>query len=360
MTKTAARGPKPRRAAAVAFLTLALSGTEARSESARVILAAPAAPDEVVAEVATRVRAELVAAAFEVVLVTLAPGANPREQLEASSLEPRPIATLAIVRLDDRPAVDIWVYDRLTDKTLVKRLDLGKRADAELTSALAIHAVELLRASLLETRTRSQAVAGAGKPPPIPREVGDWVAHAVEPPRTFFEGGTLAIAGALLHSFAGIGPAFAPAVRIAIGAPSGLAGRVSVVGPAFGARLRAPKGTAFVRQELAMLEVVYAPSRAWLAPLASIGAGGYHLYTSGEPSDPRNHGFDDHVWAALVDAGIGLAARLGGGAAISIDLHAFVTEPAAKVAIGDGAEDARIGPTGRPSFVASFGLQSSF
>jgi hypothetical protein len=149
-------------------------------------------------------------------------------------------------------------------------------------------------------------------------------------------------------------------MRIAIGAPSGLAGRFSVVGPAFGARVRAPKGTAFVRQELAMLEVVYAPSRAWLAPLASIGAGGYHLYTSGEPSDPRNHGFDDHVWAALVDAGIGLAARLGGGAAISIDLHAFVTEPAAKVAIGDGAEDARIGPTGRPSFVASFGLQSSF
>jgi hypothetical protein len=338
---------------------LALFSADARSEPARVVLASPAAADEVVAEVATRVRAELVAAAFDVVVVTLAPGANPREQVEAASLEPRPIATLAIVRLDDRPAVDVWVYDRLTDKTLVKRLDLGKRADPELTSALAIHAVELLRASLLETRARSQASA-AGNRKPIPREVGDWVDRAVEPKKALLEGRTIAIAGAAMHTFTGIGPAFAPAVRVSFGAPSGWAGRLSVVGPAFGANLDGPKGTAFVRQELAMIELVYAPSRAWLAPIASLGAGGYHLYTSGQPSDVGGHGNTDHIWAALVDAGLGLAARLGSNAAVSMDLHAFVTEPAAWVAIGDGADDTVLGPSGRPSFVASLGLQSSF
>jgi hypothetical protein len=323
------------------------------------VLAAPASADEVVAEVATRVRAELVAAKFDVVVVTLAPGANPREQVEAASLEPRPIATLAIVRIADRPAVDIWVYDRLTEKTLVKRLDLGRRADPEVTSALAIHAVELLRASLLETRTRSQARA-ASSPAPIPREVGDWVERAVEPKKALLEGRTIAIAGAVIHSFAGIGPAFAPAVRVSLGAPSGLAGRLSVVGPAFGGNLDARKGTAFVRQELAMIELVYAPSRGWLAPLASLGAGGYHLYTSGQASDAQNRGTTDHVWAALIDAGLGVAARLGAGAAVSIDLHAFISEPAANVAIGDGPGDATIGPAGRPSFVASLGLQSSF
>jgi hypothetical protein len=343
------------------FLTIALCGGVARAEPVRVVLATPATPDEVVAEVTTRVRAELIAAAFDVVVVTLAPGANPREQVEAASLEPRPIATLAIVRLEDRPAVDIWVYDRLTDKTSIKRLDLGKRADPELTSALAIHAVELLRASLLQTRARSQArPANAANPKPIPREVGDWVDRAVEPPRTLLEGRTVAIGGAVLHSFAGIGPAFAPALRMSFGGPSGLAGRLSVVGPAFGANLEGPKGTAFVRQELAMVELVYSPSRAWLAPLLSIGAGGYHLYTSGQPSDPRNHGSTDNAWAALIDAGVGIAARLGSSAAVSIDLHAFVTEPSASVGIGDGPDDATIGPTGRPSFVASLGLQSRF
>jgi hypothetical protein len=341
------------------FLVLALFGANARSESARVVLAAPASPDEVVAEVATRVRAELLAAAFEVVNVTLAPGANPREQVEAASLEPRPIATLAIVRLNDRPAVDVWVYDRLTDKTLIKRLDLGKRADPEVTSALAIHAVELLRASLLETRTRSQAAA-AQSPKPIPREVGEWVERAVEPKKALLDGSTIAVAGAALHSFTGVGPAFAPAIRLAFGAPSGVAGRLSVVGPAFGANLAGPRGTAFVRQELAMIEIVYAPSRGWLAPVASLGAGGYHLFTSGQPSDSHDRATKEHVWAALVDAGLGLAARLGAGAAVSLDLHAFVTQPAAYVGIGDGPDDTAIGPTGRPSFVASLGLLSTF
>jgi hypothetical protein len=357
MTTTAGQGPKRRGRWWGRAVTLALFAADAHAEPARVVLAQPSAPDEVVAEVATRVRAELAAAAFEVVIVTLPPGANPRDQVEAASLEPRPIATLAIVRLEGRPAVDVWVYDRLTEKTSVKRLDLGKRADAENTSALAIHAVELLRASLLETRTRSRAAASARV---VPREVGDWVERAVAPPTTLLEGRTIAVAGAVLHSFRGVGPAFAPAVRISLGSPEGLAGRFSFVGPAFGASLEGPKGTAFVRQELAMIEIVYAPSRRWLSPMISIGAGGYHLYTSGKPSDPRNQPSTDDVWSALVDAGLGLGAKLGAGAALSLEVHAFFTEPAARVGIGDGRDDTPIGPTGRPSFIASLGLQSSF
>jgi hypothetical protein len=345
--------------AGVAALVLAV-GADARAEAARVVLAQPAAPDEVVAEVATRVRAELAAAAFEVVIVTLAPGANPREQIEATALEPRPIATLAIVRLEDRPAVDVWVYDRITEKTSVRRLDLGKRADSELTSALAIHAVELLRASLLETRARSQAAKARSAPKPVPKEVGEWVERAVEPKRPLLEGRTVGVAGAVLHSFSGIGPAFAPAVRISWGTTSGLAGRLSAIGPAFGVNLESPKGTASVRQELAMIEIVYCPLQTWLSPLASLGAGGYHLYTSGQASDPQNRNSTGHVWAALVDVGLGLGARLGASAAIALELHAFVTQPAGYVAIGDGPGDVSIGPTGRPSFVTSLGLQSGF
>jgi hypothetical protein len=316
-------------------------------------------PDEVVAEVATRVRAELTAAAFDVVIVNLTPGGNPREQVEAASIEPRPIATLAIVRLADRPAIDVWVYDRLTDKTLIKRLDLGKRPDPEITSALAIHAVELLRASLLETRARSKA-APTLAPKPVPREVGDWVERAVEPQKALFEGWTIGVAGAVVHSFAGIGPAYAPAMRFGWGAPSGFAGRLSVVGPAFGANLETTKGTAFVRQEMAMIEIVYAPFHHWLSPLASLGAGGYHLYTSGQPSNPLDQPSTDQVWSALVDLGVGLGARLGASAAVAFELHAFLAEPGARVAIGEGPDGVSIGPTGRPSFVASLGLQSNF
>ncbi len=340
--------------AAIALIFVSL---RADAQRARVALAQPASPDEIMAEVATRVRAELAAAAFDVVVVPLAPGANPREQVEAASLEPRPIATLAIVRIADRPAVDVWVYDRLTDKTSIKRLDLGRRPDPEIMSALAIHAVELLRASLLETRA-ARAVASRHKR--VPREVGDWVERAVEPRTPLFEGNTIGIAGVVLHSFSGIGPAFAPAVRLAWGAPSGFAGRLSFVGPAFGANLESPKGTASVRQELAMVELVYAPSQHWLSPFGSVGAGAYHLHTNGKPSDPNDRGSTDGVWAALLDAGAGIAGRLGSGAAVTFELHAFVTQPSATVGIGDAEDDARLGPTGRPSFIASLGLQSTF
>jgi hypothetical protein len=340
-------------------IALVLASLRADAQRARVALAQPAAPDEIVAEVATRVRAELAAAAFDVVVVPLAPGANPREQVEAASLEPRPIATLAIVRIADRPAVDVWVYDRLTDKTSIKRLDLGRRPDPEIMSALAIHAVELLRASLLETRA-AHASAKRSTTRPVPREVGDWVERAAYPPTALFEGNTIGIAGVVLHSFSGIGPAFAPAVRLAWGAPSGFAGRLSLVGPAFGANLESPKGTASVRQELAMVELVYAPTHHWISPFGSVGAGAYHLHTNGKPSDPNDRGTTDGVWAALLDAGGGVAARLGSGAAVTLELHAFVTQPSATVGIGDGADDARLGPTGRPSFIASLGLQSTF
>lgn len=359
MTMTAPRRPsraRGRRSGAVA-IALVFASLDADAQRARVALAQPAAPDEIVAEVATRVRAELAAAAFDVVIVPLAPGANPREQVEAASLEPRPIATLAIVRIADRPAVDVWVYDRLTDKTSIKRLDLGKRPDPEIMSALAIHAVELLRASLLETRA---ARASAKRTRRVPREVGDWVERAVEPPTMLFEGSTIGIAGVVLHSFSGIGPAFAPSVRVAWGAPSGFAGRVSLVGPAFGANLESPKGTASVRQELAKVELVYAPSQYWLSPFGSTGVGAYHLHTSGKPSDPNDRPETDGVWAALLDLGAGVAARLGSGAAVTLELHAFVTQPSATVGIGDGADDTRLGPTGRPSFIASLGLQSTF
>jgi hypothetical protein len=341
-------------------IAILLAAGPARA-AARVALAQPEAPDELIAEVATRVRAELVAAQFDVVIVRLAPGADPRDQVEAAALEPRPIATLAIVRIENRPAVDVWVYDRLTNKTLVRRLDLGKRSDPETTSALAIHAVELLRASLLETRAPSKARSDSeGTAKPVPREVGDWVERAIEPPRTLFEGRSIGIAGAVLHSFNGIGPAFAPAARIAWGDTNGFAWRVSIVGPAFGANLENARGTAFVRQELAMIECVYAPSHGWLAPLLSVGAGGYHLYASGQPRDPRDRASEGHVYAGLVDVGVGLGAHIGSGAAALLDLHAFMTQPAAHVAIGDGARDESIGPTGRPSFIASLGMSSTF
>jgi hypothetical protein len=292
--------------------------------------------------------------------VPLDAGTDPRQGVESAAIDPKPIATVAIVRLQNRPAVDVWVSDKLTGKTLVKRVDVGRKADAEITSALAIHAVELLRASLLEVRSREAArpEMRAEGPSPIPSEVVDWVDRAILPeaPKPLFARPAIFIGAASIYNSPGMAPAFAPVLRVSVGAPNGIAARISVAGPGYGGELRGPRGTAFVRQELALAEFVYAPSRRFLTPIASIGVGGYHLYTKGESTDPRYGGITSHSWAVLADAGLGVAARLASSAAISLDVHAFMTQPSAHLYIGDTS----VATVGRPSVLASLGLVAAF
>ena len=351
---------RPQRVLAVAsFLAAIASATASFAERARVALAQPADPDEIQAEMATRIRAELETALFDVVVVPLDPGVDPRQGVEVAGIEPKPIATLAIIRLQNRPALDVWVSDRVTGKTLVKRLEMGKKPDAHISSALAIHAVELLRASLLEVRTEAGRREGprAEEPSPLPVEVVDWVDRAIvpEPARPIFERPAIAIGAATLFSGTAMGPAFAPALRGSIGSPGGVAGRVSLVGPGFGGQLRSSAGTASVRQELALAEFVYAPSHRTIVPFGSVGLGVYHLYMRGDATDATYGGVTNNVWAVLADAGAGVAARIG-SSAIFLDLHGFVTQPAARVMIGN----ATFGTVGKPSVMASIGLNSSF
>ena len=267
---------------------------------------------------------------------------------------------MAIVRLQNRPAVDVWVSDRVTGKTLVKRLDVGKRPDGQTSSSLAIHAVELLRASLLEVRAQEARPEGprAEEPSPIPAEVTAWVDRAIvpEPARPIFEQPAIAIGAATIFSSTSIGVAFAPAVRASIGSPGGVAGRLSIVGPGFGGQLRSASGTAFVRQELALAEFVYAPSHRTIVPFGSAGLGGYHLYMRGDSTDPTYGGVTNHVWSVMADVGAGVAARLGSSSAIFLDVHGFVTQPSARLMIGHTS----LGTVGRPSMLASIGLNSSF
>jgi hypothetical protein len=342
----------------IAVALVAVSSS-AWAERARVALAQPANPDDIQAEVATRIRAELETALFDVVVVPLDAGTDPRQGVESAAIEPKPIATVAVVRLQNRPAVDVWVSDRVTGKTLVKRVDVGRKADAEITSALAIHAVELLRASLLEMRTQSaRPETRTDGPSPIPNEVVDWVDRAVLPetPKPLLARPAIAVAAATIYGAAGLGPAFAPLVRVSVGAPNGVAARISFAGPGFGSDLSSASGKAFVRQELALAEFVYAPSRRWLAPVFSIGLGGYHLYTRGESTDPKYGDDTKQAWAILADAGVGVAARITPAAAVLLDVHGFITQPSTHLYIGD----ASIATVGRPSMMASLGLVAGF
>jgi hypothetical protein len=123
-----------------------------------------------------------------------------------------------------------------------------------------------------------------------------------------------------------------------------------------GSDVRGAVGTAFVRQEMARAEAAYALLAGPRGGVyASLGAGVYHLYTSGTAALPYK-GESDDVWAATLDLGASGALRLGGRIALVLDLHALVTLPRAVVAM-DGTA---VASAGRPSLLASLGIAAPF
>src|SRR5689334_22955815 len=86
-----------------------------------VLLEHPGAGDEE-REVTTRVRAELAAAGFEVVLLTAADG-DPKQAVEGTGGELHPASVLLVERLENGEAgTELWLADRLLHKTVVLRL----------------------------------------------------------------------------------------------------------------------------------------------------------------------------------------------------------------------------------------------
>ncbi len=205
-----------------------------------VALVRPAQTDELLAEATTRLRAELRAAGFDVRELLAVEGEDPRRQVESSQLEPAPVATLAILGVDGAAAADIWLADRLTRKTVVRHVDVSDVARRRAPSVLAVRAVELLRASLLEATTREPTDRDRAAPP-VPRDVARWMAprsggETKEPSVTAAKPkaevrGELGVA--ILYGLRGLAPAFAPLVRIEYG-NAGWSGRASIVAPALG------------------------------------------------------------------------------------------------------------------------------
>jgi hypothetical protein len=356
-----ARANRVKRVAAIAIgiATTTAAPTAARAAS-RVVLVE--APDASLRDATSRLRGELAAAGFEV--------------SEVSAQAADDAGSFATVRLQRTAsgAIEVWVSDQLTAKTVVRRI--GNRPRDRAPRVIAIRALELLRASLLEIESPPPPppddVPAAPPPPPVPADVVAWVrAESPAPPALserasagttnakvpVVEHVAVGAGAALLASFDGLGPVVLPAVDLWIALNASLAMRVTLAGPGFRGGLENAAGTALVRQELAKIELVWLPAvgPTWLAPMVSVGAGPYHLHVRGTATPPFRPASDD-VWAALLDAGVGLAGRMSPRAAIVIDAHAVVTTPRAAVAIGD----AQVASAGAPSLFTSLQLVASF
>jgi hypothetical protein len=319
-------------ASARALLIICLLGAslfstfEARAQ--RVVLVQTGARDPMLEDAWHRLVAELRIHRFESETVELAEGVDLAQALADTARAKEAIAAVALVRQNETTAVDVWLIDRVSGKTTLRRIVVRPGADA--SSVLAIRAVDLLRASFREF--------GAGERPPTDvadvdrRPVPEAVrAMSEEPPPVV----TLAAGAMMLVEFPGFGAAFGPSLGAFVRAADRFAVGAGVAGPLVGAKFSAHSGEASMTQALGIFEarLSIVQSRAFQAgPSLSFGA--YHVGAAGIARPPLVSREDD-TWAAIGGGGGFFQARLWGDVSASLSARVFGVVPQVGVAVGD-------------------------
>jgi len=357
------------RAAAAAFaFALALAPAAATAlppqpigTGGRVTLLQPSTASPRARRCLTRVREELAAGGFDVTVSEFGAGGEALWMVDAPGPRDGSIATIALIgNLDDGPA-ELWIVDGVPwGRAVVRRLLVPTGATTHDDEVLAIRALEFLRASALEL---ARGAPGSPAPstsanPPAPSSpavtVAAQAAAPVAPAGADAERGPVSfeLGLAVLESSRALGPAFLPVARVRAEWLSLLETRVTLAGFGTQPRVTGPEGKAQVGQVVGLFEL-RAAFRHGRAVRPSIGAGAGALWVSvdGE-GNPPYEGLRAERWAALLDVGAGLTARLGGRLLAALELHGQLATPYPTLRFS-GEEVARIA---RPAVFASLTL----
>jgi len=304
------------------MLTTALASRALRAESALVVLVRPTAQSTIVTEAITRIRGELIADGFAVSAVDAPSGSDPASVLARADQQTGAAATLGLFLQADASAAELWVIDRLTSKTVVRRVEMTRSPGISLPEVLARRSVELLRASLLEILVDAQKRPLAALAPRA--QASQWVAQALPTRRSSWgvEAGAQVLAG-----FGGIGGAVMPVGRVRAALGERFLARLTVSGLGTRPRVNAAEGTATIRQELGLLELIaeIAP-QSLVRPAVSLGVGAYHIGVDGSANWPYA-GLDGSRYAFTADVGAGLALSFTSSFALSLEGHALLVTP---------------------------------
>ena len=217
---------------------------------ATVILVRPANPKAVTAEALVRMHGELVSAGFDVQITASTPGADPRASLEQTASGNNVDAVVALLGDVSPGAVEVWVIDRVTGKSVVRRIPNQPESNRA-AEILAIRAIELLRASLLEI-----AMAGSGEPVVVPKPppvaVTRFVDRALDSRRD--SRWAIEVGGSGVASFDGVGPALLPMVRLDLALGSYVLIRATAAGLGTRARVQAQSGWADLAEQFGLIE----------------------------------------------------------------------------------------------------------
>ncbi len=306
-------------AAAACALVLAPAAA-AQSRRSRVALVRSDSSDRLLRDASTRLRAELKSAGFEVVEVEQAPQGTPgdaRAEVEHAAGSGGSFATVSLNRASFGAFADVWISDHITGKTVVRRLEVGSASNA--AAVLAIRALELLRASLLELAEPQRPSEPVVAPPKdVLRFVQPALPPSVPPRHPAFAGTALGVSVLGLQGTGGLHAALGPSLRLQYGFGR-VFGRLSLAGPLLGPEPARAEGRAVVRQELASVDIGLATAVRRFGAFGWVGTGVFHLHTAGSAASPYRAVSDD-VLSWLSNAGVGGVARLGSQTLLSAEL----------------------------------------
>jgi hypothetical protein len=358
------------RLAACGTLSLLFASRNVRAEyQQRVLLLERDGGDDADREITTRVRAELTAAGFEVVLLPVAEQ-DPKQAVEAAGRELHPASVLLVERLLSSSSPrgagagsELWLADRMLHKTVVLRLKTaagepraGDTASGSRQAArVAVQAVELVKARLAElslTREREPAPS-APAPPAAP--------PAVREPRSAHPNLTLGVG--VLEGFQKGQHAFTPVLRLGVALPESVTGEVLAVDVRGGfvglgrtARIEHGPGAATLRHTAATLDAVvrFLP-HGRVQPFVSLGAGMLALDVAGDAPEPYRNS-SARTLSGLVDAsgGLWLQPLAGVGLVLEGQLMDAWSKTVVRIAGEDAAEVAA------PLLFLSGGLMAEF
>jgi hypothetical protein len=330
----------------LSVLAFATYSGVARADPLLVFVGVQAGGREGANELSNRVRGELVADGFRVEPVRpVAPAERMAFVRENAQGAGGPIAVGLFIDEDSesRGALGIYLVDTLSGRTAVRYTD--RPAPDEAPEVVARHAVDLLRASLLDFAIRGlrDAAASQGEAPAA-RVVSE--GH-VAPARWALEGGVGVVAG-----FAGVGASVAPVLRLRFALNRSFQLRLTGAGLGSNPSVQTDRGNAAVKQAVVLADAtaVLGQSR-WLRPFAALGGGIYYVGITGTGVPPYQGESGDAI-AFAVDGGIGLATSITSSLDLSLEAHAVVAQPGVAVRFVD-QEAARVG---QPSLLVTLTL----
>jgi hypothetical protein len=318
----------------------------------RVVLLRPPAALPHVGEALVRLRGELTAEGFNAEVLELDLGPDVRAGLDRLAPTVTATAIVAVVAGIDPVSAELWVVDRVTGKTVVRRVRADPAAATRIAEVLSVRAVELLRASFLELAISSHPSADTVDAPVAstpavtrfatePLEEPDWL-WAVE------------AGGGAVTALGGAGGELVPVARVERAFGVRFCARVTLTGLGTESRVDTPDGGYVdVSQGMLLAEGIVRFRRGErLEPIISVGAGAFRLSAEGHENAPYR-ALSGVRWSAAADLGAGLRVPLRQRRIeVGLELHAVLAQPYPVIRFFE--DD--LASAGRPSLFASLTL----